>query len=320
MALNPNPDPGLPASAGARAHAHKQRAPTNPALPPQPHESARSTPDPLQAPRTMPRTPTQLPMQGLDQALAVVPQRLHGLTNLPAALHIPCSAHAPASAHPPRPPTQMSSPDVRAGLTQSLDPSRTLDCTPIQGAHTMQGLERALAAGAREVAIFPAATEAFSQRNLNCSLADSLRRFQAVAEGAHRAGIRVRGYVSCAVGCPYQVPWAPRKELAEPVVGGAAVVVLRTLEESSMYRAWSAALWAALPGASGPKKRCDRIRKGRCGCGGYPSAGGQSRSCVRGYVSCAVGCPYQVPLALNSPQIEPEIGPAEGWGPRLSFE
>lgn len=69
----------------------------------------------------------------------------------------------------------------------------------------MQGLERALAAGAQEVAIFPAATKAFSQKNLNCSLVDSLHRFQAVAEGAHKAGVRVRGYVSCAVGCPYQV-------------------------------------------------------------------------------------------------------------------
>ena len=83
----------------------------------------------------------------------------------------------------------------------------------------MQGLERALAAGAREVAIFPAATEAFCQRNLNCSLADSLRRFQAVADGAHRAGIRVRGYVSCAVGCPYQVPLAPRIRGSEAARG-----------------------------------------------------------------------------------------------------
>ena len=56
--------------------------------------------------------------------------------------------------------------------------------------------------------MFPAATEAFSERNLNASKAESLKRFAAVAEAAHKAGVRVRGYVSCAVGCPYQVKYS----------------------------------------------------------------------------------------------------------------
>lgn len=69
----------------------------------------------------------------------------------------------------------------------------------------MQGFERALAAGAEEVAIFAAASEAFSQRNINCSIAESLARFEPILAAARDASIAVRGYVSCVVGCPYQV-------------------------------------------------------------------------------------------------------------------
>ncbi len=68
----------------------------------------------------------------------------------------------------------------------------------------MQGFEQALAAGAQEIAVFAAASEAFSQKNINCSIAESLARFRPVAEAARSHGIRVRGYVSCVVGCPYQ--------------------------------------------------------------------------------------------------------------------
>ncbi len=52
--------------------------------------------------------------------------------------------------------------------------------------------------------MFAAASEAFSRRNINCSVADSLKRFEEVAQAAAEAGMRVRGYVSCAVGCPYE--------------------------------------------------------------------------------------------------------------------
>jgi hydroxymethylglutaryl-CoA lyase len=68
----------------------------------------------------------------------------------------------------------------------------------------MKGFEAALAAGADEVVIFGAASEAFSQANINCSIAESLERFAPVAEAALAAGLRLRGAISCALGCPFQ--------------------------------------------------------------------------------------------------------------------
>ncbi len=73
----------------------------------------------------------------------------------------------------------------------------------------LQGYQGARAAGADEVAIFGAASEAFSQKNINCSVAESLERFAPVLAAAKAEGIRVRGYVSCVVGCPYQGEVAP---------------------------------------------------------------------------------------------------------------
>jgi hydroxymethylglutaryl-CoA lyase len=67
----------------------------------------------------------------------------------------------------------------------------------------VQGLQAALDAGCREVAVFAAASEAFSQKNINCSIAQSLSRFQEVMVRAREAGVRVRGYVSCVLGCPF---------------------------------------------------------------------------------------------------------------------
>lgn len=68
----------------------------------------------------------------------------------------------------------------------------------------MKGLEAAIAANADEVAVFSAASEAFTRKNINCSIAESLERFAPVMETARNAGIRVRGYVSTVMGCPYQ--------------------------------------------------------------------------------------------------------------------
>lgn len=68
----------------------------------------------------------------------------------------------------------------------------------------LKGFEAAIAAGADEVAIFGAASEAFSQKNINCSIAESLERFAPVIEAAQAQNIKVRGYVSCVLGCPYQ--------------------------------------------------------------------------------------------------------------------
>ena len=73
----------------------------------------------------------------------------------------------------------------------------------------LKGLAAARAAGATEVAIFGAASEAFSRRNINCSIADSLERFKPVVDEAITHGVRVRGYVSCVLGCPYEGEIAP---------------------------------------------------------------------------------------------------------------
>ena len=68
----------------------------------------------------------------------------------------------------------------------------------------MAGFERAINAGATEIAVFTAASESFSKRNTNCSINDSLTRLEPVIERARTTGIRVRGYVSCVLGCPYE--------------------------------------------------------------------------------------------------------------------
>uniref|UniRef100_A0A1L8E0J2 hydroxymethylglutaryl-CoA lyase n=1 Tax=Nyssomyia neivai TaxID=330878 RepID=A0A1L8E0J2_9DIPT len=68
----------------------------------------------------------------------------------------------------------------------------------------IKGFEAALAAGATEVAVFGAASESFSQKNTNCSTAESIERFRVVLEAAKKANVRVRGYVSTVIGCPYE--------------------------------------------------------------------------------------------------------------------
>lgn len=72
-----------------------------------------------------------------------------------------------------------------------------------------KGLDAALAAGVDEIAVFGAASETFSQRNINCSIAESLERFAPVVATARARGVRVRGYVSCVLGCPYEGDIAP---------------------------------------------------------------------------------------------------------------
>ncbi|RCK53716.1 hydroxymethylglutaryl-CoA lyase [Thalassospira profundimaris] len=75
----------------------------------------------------------------------------------------------------------------------------------------IKGLEAAIAAGATEVAIFGSASESFSQKNINCSIEDSLKRFRPVMTSARKNNIAVRGYVSCVLGCPYEGDIAPDK-------------------------------------------------------------------------------------------------------------
>ena len=73
----------------------------------------------------------------------------------------------------------------------------------------MKGFEAAAAAGAEEIAVFGAASETFSRKNINASIAESIERFAPVAAAARAQGIKVRGYVSCVAGCPYEGEVAP---------------------------------------------------------------------------------------------------------------
>jgi hydroxymethylglutaryl-CoA lyase len=93
--------------------------------------------------------------------------------------------------------------EVMAGITRRPG-TRYAALTP-----NLRGYEAARAARADEVAIFGAASEAFSRKNINCSIADSIDRFRPVADAAKADGIPVRGYISCVVACPYDGPVAP---------------------------------------------------------------------------------------------------------------
>lgn len=95
-------------------------------------------------------------------------------------------------------PQMATSAEVMAGITRKPGVIYSV-LTP-----NMKGFEGALTARADEVVIFGAASEAFSQKNINCSIAESIERFRPVAEAARANGMRVRAAVSCALGCPYQ--------------------------------------------------------------------------------------------------------------------
>ncbi|HIM26189.1 MAG TPA: hydroxymethylglutaryl-CoA lyase [Rhodospirillales bacterium] len=111
---------------------------------------------------------------------------------------------------PKRVPQMADTSEVVAGISR-LDGVRYAALTP-----NMQGFEAAMTAGVNEVAVFAAATEAFSQKNINCSIRESLDRFRPVCEAAQAAKIPVRGYISCVLGCPYEGGVDPK------AVGGVA--------------------------------------------------------------------------------------------------
>ena len=99
-----------------------------------------------------------------------------------------------------------------AGATevmQGVPKLKDVQCTALTP--NLQGLEAAIAAGLKEVAVFGAASEAFSQRNINCSIRESLERFRTVMQVAQQHKIKVRGYVSCVLGCPYEGEVSPQK-------------------------------------------------------------------------------------------------------------
>ena len=101
-------------------------------------------------------------------------------------------------------PQMADSEEVFANI-QRLSGVRYTALTP-----NLRGFERALAAGADEVAVFAACSEAFSQKNINCSIDESLQRFAEVMAAANSAGIPVRGYASCVLGCPYEGEISPQ--------------------------------------------------------------------------------------------------------------
>lgn len=73
----------------------------------------------------------------------------------------------------------------------------------------LKGFEGALTAGAKEIAVFASASETFSRKNINCSIAESVERFAEVIDTARKYGVLVRGYVSCVLGCPYEGEVSP---------------------------------------------------------------------------------------------------------------
>ncbi|WP_236175803.1 hydroxymethylglutaryl-CoA lyase [Pseudomonas pseudonitroreducens] len=95
-------------------------------------------------------------------------------------------------------PQMAGSAEVFAGIQQKAG------VTYAALAPNLKGFEAALESQVKEVAVFAAASEAFSQKNINCSIKESLERFVPVMEAARQHGVRVRGYVSCVLGCPYQ--------------------------------------------------------------------------------------------------------------------
>jgi hydroxymethylglutaryl-CoA lyase len=98
--------------------------------------------------------------------------------------------------------------EVMARITRKTDVSYPVLVPNIKG------LERALAAGVKEIAVFSAASEAFSQKNTNCSIDESIERFRPVIARAQDEGVRVRGYISCVLGCPYEGAADPQRVAA----------------------------------------------------------------------------------------------------------
>ncbi|RZT42514.1 hydroxymethylglutaryl-CoA lyase [Cupriavidus agavae] len=137
------------------------------------------------------------PRDGLQNEKALVPTNvkialIERLANAGLA-----TIEATAFVSPKWVPQMADNADVLQGIVRKPD-VRYAALTP-----NMKGYEAARDGGADEVAIFAAASEAFSQKNINCSIAESLARFEPVLAAAHADGVPVRGYVSCVVGCPY---------------------------------------------------------------------------------------------------------------------
>merc|ERR1719318_1712906 len=141
----------------------------------------------------------------------------------------------------------------------------------------IKGLQAAVECGAKEVAIFGAASESFSKKNINCSIEESLARFEPVLSSAREADVKVRGYVSCVVGCPYEGgghPWHYQGHAG----GGGQGCSLGPASSPLSRHVW--------PGTC---QHAHRLADG-CQCGGqqYGRAGGMSL-CQGGLRECEHG-------------------------------
>ena len=143
------------------------------------------------------------PRDGLQNEVAIVPTAVKiEFIDLLTAAGLP-SIEATSFVSPKWVPQMADNASVMAGIKQRAGVSYQV-LTP-----NLMGLDAAVTAGAKEVAVFGAASESFSQKNINCSIEASLSRFEELVTSAHRQGLKVRGYVSCALGCPYEGEISP---------------------------------------------------------------------------------------------------------------
>lgn len=148
------------------------------------------------------------PRDGLQNETEIVPTAVKvALIDKLAAAGLP-AIEAGSFVSPKWVPQMADTPAVLAGIARRSGVSYPV-LVP-----NLKGLEGALAAGVEEIAVFGAASESFSRKNINCSIAESLERFAPVIAAAADKGLRVRGYVSCVLGCPYEGPVAPEKVAA----------------------------------------------------------------------------------------------------------
>jgi len=138
------------------------------------------------------------PRDGLQNEKTIVPAatKIALIDRLSAAGH--CSVEATSFVSPKWIPQLADAADVYAGIQKH----EGVDYPVL--VPNLQGYERALAVGVREVAVFTAASEAFNRKNINASIDESIERFAPILERAHNDGVKVRGYVSTVLGCPYQ--------------------------------------------------------------------------------------------------------------------
>ncbi len=132
----------------------------------------------------------------------------------------------------------------------------------------LKGFAAAKEAGAGEVAVFASASEAFSRANINCSIAESLERFRPVAEAARAAGIPLRGYVSCVLGCPYEGMVTP-----QAVADVASRLVAMGCYEVSLGDTIGAGHTGFRPGLRRGGGRDDPARAHRAACPRHAGAG-----------------------------------------------